>query len=294
MNDLTEEENEILKFPMSYDDKIWEVYLERKLDVVDMSILTNYENECEMNKMLKEIYKKCEKQDLCIALLTYIDGNCLFESLVCLGIGETIANLRKGIASVMYLFRDYEYFFPYQKDTIKQLFNNHERIHVCCKRKNKVIDYIDYSYEIMCQDLCNNGTWHRMPTNLILMVISLLFKLDIKIINDQNNHMLSINVYNEEATEDNDIREIILANLGELHYVPLEKIGDDEELDPIYYNDDKGNFIKWAISMENKKKKKYLRAKKKESRVCIKEPKEEEKKEPSEKFEDFNIELISS
>src|SRR5580698_1257501 len=102
--------------------KIWELHLERKLYPVEIKLFTEYSAEKSMNGRLLALYDICIKKGLYIPMLSKMDGNCLFESLVYLGIGNDITTLRNGIASIMYVFKDYPKFFPEQEASLNKLF----------------------------------------------------------------------------------------------------------------------------------------------------------------------------
>jgi hypothetical protein len=53
---------------------------------------------------------------------------------------------------------------------------------------------------------------------------------------------------NEETQSnmDNDIQDIVLGHLSESHYVPLEFLGEGQEMEPIWYGNIKRDYPRWA------------------------------------------------
>ena len=167
----------------------------------------------------------------------------MFESLVYHKIGNTIDELRKSIAHLMYIFQDYPNFFPYQEQTIRQMFTNTNDVkYVLCKSEKKMYKY---TYNIMCQDLAHNTSWTRLPTQIILMVISRLHQIDISIISDVTGWEY---VINENDGED---KTIYIGHLGEYHYVPLCKREDTHRIPK--HKESKLKFYEWAVEMWTKR-----------------------------------------
>ena len=100
----------------------------------------------------------------------------------------------------------------------------------------------------MCQDLGNLECWSRLPMQLILLVISYLYKSKIIIMHSNTGHHTDINAYNN-----NNLPAIYLGLLGESHYVPIDTLNDDETADNIYYTDAYENFVNWQKKLEEKK-----------------------------------------
>ena len=101
----------------------------------------------------------------------------------------------------------------------------------------------------MCQDLTNNHSWTRMPSQLILMVISYLYKVEIIIISNMNDYENRISAF-DNLTEKPELKKLYLGHIGEYHYVPIDILKDDEEVDPIFYDTAQQNFVAWANEKE--------------------------------------------
>jgi hypothetical protein len=253
------------QFPKPQKEK-WSEYLKRleiyslnftgqKLTKQEFDILFNYKTEKYMNRSLRRMYDNCSQRNLYVPSLTKLVGDCLFESLVYNGIGDNVINLRKGVACILYIFGDYKNFFPGNEMTLKEMFTPFNDVKYV-SRTNKNIaweerDHKKYTYDVMCQDLCTMGSWSRLPTQLILMVISFLHKVEIEVINDYNHGWTpTVNVW--EDVENQEVQKIYIGHLGESHYVPIGVLGSDEEIDPIYYNKSGKKFSHWMKLMEFK------------------------------------------
>jgi hypothetical protein len=233
-----------MDFPRSLNGNIWEKYLERPLTIVEQQMLNNVKSEKNINDVLEKIYNIGLSKGIFISHLTELYGNCLFESLIELGIGNSVKSLRESLSYLMYIFRDYKSFFETQEETIEELFVfSNEIEYVYCSKETT---YYKFTYDVMCQDMSNDNSWTRLPTQLFLMIISRLYKIEIIIIHDSNYETI-IN------TNKNAIRTIYLGLLGEYHYVPLKKIEKKEDLIFHKYNKLKKMFYLWAIKEWNYK-----------------------------------------
>lgn len=261
-----------LRFPRLRKSEEWDNYikrcdfyvrrfLNRKLAKREYNILYDFKSERNMNYMLYDLYTKWGKQ-FYVPRLTRMHGDCLFESLIYHGIGKNVMDLRKGLACIMYLFKDYKNFFPGNETSIVELFEPFNEIeYVICrndKDKNK-IQFYKYTFNVMCQDLCNQFCWDRLPTELILMVVSLIYKVKIHIKKNEGDYSPCVNVYeNCPPEEQPQLRTIYLGHLGESHYVPLDVLGENEVIDPMYYDESKNDFLKWVKYIEFNVYKRYL------------------------------------
>jgi hypothetical protein len=254
---------EELKFPKNLNFKTWSNYLERSLTYNEKIMMESYRAEKYMNELMNQLYKQCNKNyRLYVPVLTELDGNCLFESLVYHGIGKDSDDLRTIISMIMYIYKDYKGFLPTSDTTLKDIFNlTNEVEYVSCKKKindTYSVKFYKYEYNTMCQDLSNKHSWSRLPTHLILMIISYLFKVDICVINNKSDYENRINAF--DAVENKpELKTIYLGHLGESHYVPLDLLKDEEEFKPIYYNNSKIRLIMWAKKMEEMKIENYFK-----------------------------------
>ena len=108
----------------------------------------------------------------------------------------------------------------------------------------------------MCQDLSNLSCWSRLPTQLILLVISYLYKIEIIIINSNLGHETTINAY-ESIKIGITIDKVYLGHIGESHYVPIDILQENKEFEPLFYTDAKTNLTKWGSHLESLKIKEY-------------------------------------
>lgn len=222
-----------------------------KLYKMFVNYMKNLMSEILMNNALKQIQTKCDQQNINISCITKLDGNCLFESIISTGVcgNISIIELRKGIAFIMKTFKNMKNFFPTEESSLCELFDilNSGDAEVKHVIQDNDKQKIEYTYEIMCNDLCVLTSWCRLPTEIILMVISFLYKLKIIIINDKDSNWESvINVWDNTILPETSITTIYLGHVTECHYVAL-KINNnnnniidnnvDKNVDITYYNE---------------------------------------------------------
>lgn len=256
-----------LFFPKTISHKAWEEYLGRSLSHEEKFIMEGYRAEKYMNQMLDDLYKQCIKKKIFyVPMLTNLDGNCLFESLLYHKIGSSVEQLRHSLALIMYLYKSYSGFFPSRSETLEEMFVPYNCVeYVYCKKKidgEYHKEFYKYTYNVMCQDLSNSHSWTRLNTQLVLMVLSYIYKLEFIILTnrDENkNKDDNMMVINMNEINQTDVKKIYLGILGESHYVPLDILGDDEALDPIYYNDAKAQLLEWANKIEKQKIEYYFK-----------------------------------
>ena len=245
-----------LRFPRTINRKKWEKYLDRNLFRNELEILSNMRMEYGINEDLKELHNQCKNKGLFIPILTELDGNCMFESLSYHNLGQNAKTIRTGIAYLMHIFRDYKNFLPNVSLSLKEWFNlTNEVEHVYSRDKfTKEKKFHKYTYDIMCKDLSNMNSWSKLPTELILRVISYLFDLDINIIHN-NGHTTVINVYKDldDNSEIPELKKIYLGHLGESHYVPIDIIKNNNNVQPIFYDKAYIKFTIWANKMQEEK-----------------------------------------
>lgn len=244
-------------FPRTTRIDVWEHYLGRPLVFKEKVLMENFKAEKIMNDLMRQLYIHCKnKGRFYVPILTELDGNCLFESLAYHKLGKDIENLRKILSVMMYIYKDYKYFLPNIDTTLNDMFSLTNEVEYVVSREKKgdsyEINFLKYDYNIMCQDIANSSSWCRLPTQMILMIISYIFKVEIIILSSQTGYEHIINAF-ENSTEKPELKKVYLGHLGEAHYVPLDILEDDEELDPIYYTCAKEELIKWAIKMEELK-----------------------------------------
>lgn len=256
---------EEFKFPKTTNIRAWMNYLGRKLGRREFSIIHSVVLEKEFNDKMDELYSVSEKKGLYVPELTDLHGDCMFESLNYHGIGNNVHDLRNSLATIMYLYQDYKNFFPTQETTLKELFEAMNDIkYVSCRHKtdnshcSHDVEFYKYSYNIMCQDITTMHSWDLLPTQLILMVVSLIYQVEICIINNTSEYEHSINVYEGVDGYEDKIKKIYIGHLGESHYLPLDIIKDDEDVNPPQYKTALAKFIKWGRYVEREMYTHYL------------------------------------
>jgi hypothetical protein len=294
---LSEDEKSKLTYPIELDLKIWQQYLGRHLSQAEKNIIENANDEVKTNESMKKLHKRCSEKGLYVPFLSKPDGNCMFECLNYHNIGKDIASLRGGLASLMYILRDHEN-FVFKDNTIKSLFNCINDIEYVYRtvtinyQKKKI--FHNYTYEVMCQDLSNMASWSKIPSEIILRIISYLYKVRIVIIAaSKKNVDITIDSYDNlesksESKSESDsklndnIKTIYLGQLEEWHYLPIDKLpeglkdglieglsvelsnellkdmpeGFAKKLD--YGRKAEMTFIKWAKNIEIIVKEKYI------------------------------------
>ncbi len=255
-----------LNLPTTDNLEVWETYLTRKLTKNEKYLLYGYQSENYMNSMIANISEIADYKGLYIPKLSNLYGNCLFESIQHHNVCDDIPEFRNMLASFMYMFQDYPNIFPNQKSTMKELFDATNEIQfVYCKQDHTLYKY---TYNIMCQDLSNNYNWARLPTQLILMLISMLFRLEIIILNNTSDWENIVLEYNKEDMY--STRKIYLGNLGETHYIPLDLKPDlDMQYNAIYYDDTYKKLMNWAIDLWKYEHQEWLYNYQQKKNVCI-------------------------
>jgi hypothetical protein len=279
MGDFENIVKEKFKFPRTLNINNWKEYIGRNLTHEERILLMDFKAEVHMNKMMMELYEKCEPKKLYVPKLSITDGNCMFDSLNYHKIGNSPDELRQGLAIILYIFGDYKDFLPQIGTTLKETFGLMNEIEIVkCTKKitsavyekdeigdmpdkymntKEITEYCKYTYDAMCQDLSSSHSWSRLPTELILMVISIIYRVEIIILNSGTTYEHVIN-----ADPENVKQKIYLGHLGESHYVPLDIINESnesEETHPkrLFYNNAQLQFLKWAHEMEDSKIKEF-------------------------------------
>lgn len=231
-------------FPKTLNIPVWEEYLGRELTLQECSLFENCKSEKNFNKRVQALHIIAESRGLYIPALTPLHGNCLFESISYLGYGIDHELLRKGTAMLMLLLRNTKNLFHGQSESLNDLFGLTNEITTVISRDSCTI--YKYNYDIMCFDIASPYSWSRLPTQLVLMVLSLILNVEFIIISDSGNgYDPKINVNNEN---DMNTQRIFLGHIGETHYVPLApRTGNPKEEKYIKYDEAKKDFMEWAI-----------------------------------------------
>ena len=206
----------------------WENLLGRKLYKDELIIFHKVWIEKELNMDIKNLQMNLVNSHCYIKTITNNLGNCLFESLASIGLGDNDSNikpedmLRKNIASVLLSLKDEINFFPNINLTPEEVFNNINEIEMVKDINTKEI-YI-YNYNTMLIDLVSNFSWERLPTEFILMAISRIYNVKIIIYHNNTNFVNEINVW---KNIDNSIEIIRLGQINEEHYFPILELPDE-------------------------------------------------------------------
>ena len=236
-----------MNFPRSLNQNDWQKYLGRKLDTEELFYLEDYKTERKFNNYITKLHGIATEKGLYIPYLTGLYGNCMFESLMHHELFEDDDDFRKNLAFLMYLYKDKKNLFQSREESLSEslseLFELTNEIEFVMSKNKK--EMYKYNYTAMCQDLSNEFSWSRLPTQLIMMVISYFFNVKFHVISNMNDYEHIIDTSNEENPMD-----IYLGHIEELHYVPLEvRKGDPSENIIPKHCDAQNNFYKWAISL---------------------------------------------
>jgi hypothetical protein len=215
--------------------------IKKKLSQSEKKLLKRTINEVNMNQSIKKIQSKALLDGLYIPSLTESDGDCLFESFELSGLSDDKIEFRKQIAYLFFLFGDLIIVEAYGR-TLKETFYDFNTIDYVYSDDTNLL--YKYTYYTMCSDMSASGNWSRLPTELILTVISIFFKVRITIYND-NDHS-----YVHKICPDNLIPEsdIYLGKISEQHYIPLKPINMDDvnNISVILYDKYINKFKIWA------------------------------------------------
>jgi len=241
------------KYPRKLKPAIWEEYVGRKLTYEERCLIERCKAEKYMNAMMRDLYVQCLQKNYYVPVLTNLDGNCLFESLVYHKIGNSVQELRSMLSMIFYIFQNYKNLLPGVELTLSELFSFANEIeYVSTKKSDSEPVYYKYSYTIMCQDLGNLTCWSRLPTQLILLVISYLYKIEIIVINSNTGYETKINAYESVNNNGHNVNKVYLGHLGESHYVSLDIMMDKEKkFEPLFYTEARDNLIKWGTMLQN-------------------------------------------
>jgi hypothetical protein len=199
--------------------------VKRELTINEKKLIKNMIYEEKLNESIKKLINRVN--GLYIPELTNLYGNCCFEALKINGVIDDVKRFRKDLAYFMYIFRDYKNLLYNEESSLKELFYMYNEIeHVI---DNNATLYV-YNYDMMCKDLSINYSWERLPTELILLVISLLLEIKIIIYYDDSNFVHTISAKKEFE------HEVYLGHINGCHYVALIKNMDEDKKDVIYYD----------------------------------------------------------
>lgn len=242
----------------NYDIDFWENILSRNLEREEKKIIHGVWNENSLNIDVQVLQKNLIKKHCYIKSITNNIGNCLFESLASLGLGDndlgisTHTMIRKSLATVLLMSKTEIGFFPKIDLTPEELFKNINDIEFVKDKKTGEI--YEYDYDMMIYDLNSSFSWERLPTEFILMAVSRIYDVEIKIYHNKSDYVNLINVFENIPSE-----TIRLGQINEEHYFPLLEIPDDLKNDPdviheilntkVTYKKCLNEFKKWSKTM---------------------------------------------
>ena len=237
-------EAEDVYYPKTSDIETWESFLNRDLTMEEKLYLMDVVIEKGLNKEIYCLQENLKKDGtLYIPKLTSNIGNCLFESLEILGYGDA-EQIRKNVSAIMTLSSKDELFFPHIHQSLRNIFTNSNDIATVFDKDEERA--YKYNYDMMLVDLYSKHSWSRLPTELILMVISRIYKIQILIYHNNTAYISKVNVWDDMPIIDS----IKLGQLNEEHYVPIKQITDATSGDlvnkKIKYVKAKNRFHKWA------------------------------------------------
>lgn len=240
--------------PDKPDINLWESFLDRSLYDYEKDLILNVILEQELNKQISLLQQNLINNNCNIIKLTNNDGNCLFESLAELGIGENSINIkphfliRQQISFILEEARNQNNFFPNINISPEDMFNNSNEIKFI-KNSNDINEI--YNYDRMLLDLKTNNSWNRLPTELILMTISKIFNVSIKIHHNNTKYINEINVW-KNYINNNEINTIHLGQINEQHYLPVSIIDTKKIYNiKLEYDNYKNYYKQWIDNIIN-------------------------------------------
>jgi len=238
-----------------YDIDFWEEMLGRNLNYKEKKMFHGIWNENKLNTDIKMLQKNIIKYNCYIKSITDNIGNCLFESLASLGLGDndlginTHEMLRKNIGSVLLLAKTEINFFPLINLTPEEIFINGNEIEFI---EEKITgDVYEYDYDMMILDLSSNFSWERLPTEFIFMGISRIYEVEILIYHNKTNYIHKINVWDNSNP---NIEIIRLGLINEEHYFPLLELPEELANEPSVIDEILNTEIKYTKSLNKFKK----------------------------------------
>ncbi|VBB17830.1 hypothetical protein YASMINEVIRUS_293 [Yasminevirus sp. GU-2018] len=239
----------VYNYKLTVNEAYWTAQLKKvgkALTKKDRKLLRSVKYEKQDNESMARIQTKALTNGLYIPCLTDLVGDCMFESIEKTGFCEDRKEFRRSVALLMFLFGECNVIKTYNA-SLKSTFESFNDIeYVYCHNSKRLYKY---TYYTMCSDMFSDGSWSRLPTEIILTVISIFFKVRINIYHD-NGHVNKICDPDLDKTLDvNDPQSNInIALIGENHYVPLAPVPhkDIASLKCPKYKVQLTKFLKWA------------------------------------------------
>ena len=289
-DDNEDEDEDELYYP-DPDIDLWESFLNRTLEPKEKEFIMDIILEKDTNRQIDLIHKNMLKSGIfCIPKLTSSRGNCLFESLEILELGDSI-DIRNKIANILLAKRNDKEFFPHIG-----IFTNANDVQTIFDKKEQ--QHYTYDYDRMILDLRKKYSWKHLPTELILMAISRIYSIGFNIFNNKSEYISTVNMWNNSS--DISIRQIYLGHINEEHYIPVIKIpqelSEDRQIVHEFinklpkYNGATNRFNSWAKDLVNNINKEEKEEKKNNIPVLININQSENKDfEEVENLDDFTV-----
>lgn len=173
--------------------------------------------ETKLEKMMKNLDINCKKKNYLISKITNMNGDCFFEVLLSNNICDNVVEMRRMVAILFMNFRYVKGFFKkFPHNTLQNLFDEFNTTQIYRINGKD----IPYTYDVMCYDLIQKGSWNKLPTHFMMMIISKCYNIKFIIINSNNENIIEIN----ESKNNDKTKEIGLGFLPEFHYVGIKKI----------------------------------------------------------------------
>jgi hypothetical protein len=177
-----------------------------------------------MRKTVAKLERNARREGYMVAAHTNMDGNCFYESMVNRGYGKNISSLRLALGYLFFQYGDFKGFFPNQPEmTLRDLFQFTNEIEWI--KDEQTLQVKRYTYDTMCADLRTSGSWTRMPMQIIMMTLSLLYDLQFRIFTDSGADSYTV-AWNEDIKHYKNV--VALGKMDEFHYVPMKEIPPDD------------------------------------------------------------------
>lgn len=245
----------------NYDIDFWENVLGRKLESDERKLIHCIWNENSLNLDIKMLQKSIIQNHCYIKSITTNVGNCLFESIASLGLGDNDLGvkpskmIRKNLAALLLSVKTKVGFFQNLPNlTPEEIFLNQNEIEMIKDTDTNQI-YV-YDYDMMIYDLNSNYSWSRLPMEFLLMAISRIYQVEILIYHNKTNYINKINVWDkiDNNVSDIGIEKIRLGQINEEHYFPLLELVDELKSNPDVIDEILGTEIKYDKYIQQFKK----------------------------------------
>jgi hypothetical protein len=245
----------IYKYRSTLNIDYWKSHLSKaklKFTSSDKKLFKKVKSEKDDNIAIKDIYELAKKDNLHIPKLSGLEGDCLFESIEIncqeqkYNLIKNKDDLRKEIATIFYLSGDCKV-IPNNDMTLKEIFEAMNDIEYVYCDKNELL--YKYTYYTMCVDMFNEGSWSRLPTELLLRVMSSIYNMKFHIYHNSGD-ISHIDNTDKTNSKKKKIYNIYLGLIDEDHYIPLKPNPNNDKWIDNYvvpkYSIQSEKFHKWA------------------------------------------------